>query len=347
MILCRRSGAREIVRASRHSEPDDLLDSEHMDMLKQNSRSDLEQLQSRTFPTWFKLKMEELRHEGSIEATNDMYSSMFVASENDIDDVMLVRNDVEPMNCDEDEFMNDDDEDKESEDVEPTYESEDKEASEEDEDDGIQVVRQSITSEAVGDRGKEVVGDRGLFTPNVLVSHQLLIIDPALTSSLTHRGQVQIAMARLCMIDVKFVLSIVIWKLSKGRFASVVLSQKFNILNKELIRYAQIILNMKTSEQGQTFTVPSLLLEINTLWFNFTEANERMESRWQPPASAVDFATVATLLLEMNFDVDLSSKIVVDVIDFQMGRSFKNHRATLKEHFLKCHGNEDVEKLRE
>ncbi|KAI3702731.1 hypothetical protein L6452_28483 [Arctium lappa] len=84
---------------------------------------------------------------------------MFVASENDIDDVMLVRNDVEPMNCDEDEFMNDDDEDNESEDVEPTYESEDKEASEEDEDDGLPNDF-SITSEAVGDRGKEVVRDR-------------------------------------------------------------------------------------------------------------------------------------------------------------------------------------------
>ncbi|KAI3758909.1 hypothetical protein L6452_06482 [Arctium lappa] len=64
-------------------------------------------------------------------------SSMFVASENDIDDVMLVESDVELMNCDEDEFMNDDNEDNESEYVEPTYESEDKEASEEDEDDGV------------------------------------------------------------------------------------------------------------------------------------------------------------------------------------------------------------------
>ncbi|KAI3770020.1 hypothetical protein L6452_01140 [Arctium lappa] len=98
---------------------------------------------------------------------------------------LQVRNDVEPMDCDEDEFMNDDDdEDNESEDVEPAYESEDKEASEEDEDDGIQVVRQSITSEVVGDRGKEVVGDRGKFTPNVLVSHQLLIIDPVVVSNL-------------------------------------------------------------------------------------------------------------------------------------------------------------------
>ncbi|KAI3715343.1 hypothetical protein L6452_22322 [Arctium lappa] len=44
------------------------------------------------------------------------------------------------MNCDEDEFMNDDDEDNKSEDVEPTYESEDKEASEEDEDDGLIVL---------------------------------------------------------------------------------------------------------------------------------------------------------------------------------------------------------------
>ncbi|KAI3707292.1 hypothetical protein L6452_25682 [Arctium lappa] len=66
-------------------------------------------------------------------------SSMFVASENDIDDVILVRSDVEQMNCDENEFLNDDDDvdDNESEDVEPTYESEDKEVSEEEEDDGI------------------------------------------------------------------------------------------------------------------------------------------------------------------------------------------------------------------
>ncbi|KAI3684827.1 hypothetical protein L6452_34053 [Arctium lappa] len=39
-------------------------------------------------------------------------------------------------------------------------------------------------------------------------------------------------------------------------------------------------------------------------------------------------------------------QIVVDVIDFQMGRSFKNHRAKLKEHFLKCHGEEDVERAK-
>ncbi|KAI3673114.1 hypothetical protein L6452_39228 [Arctium lappa] len=65
-------------------------------------------------------------------------SSMFVALENDIDDVILVRSEVEQMHCDENEFMNDDDdEDNESEDVEPTYESEDKEASEEEEDDGV------------------------------------------------------------------------------------------------------------------------------------------------------------------------------------------------------------------
>ncbi|KAI3729525.1 hypothetical protein L6452_18185 [Arctium lappa] len=62
---------------------------------------------------------------------------MFLALENDIEDVMLVRRDGEPMNCNEDEFMNDDDEDNESEDVEPTYESEDKEASEEEEDDEV------------------------------------------------------------------------------------------------------------------------------------------------------------------------------------------------------------------
>ncbi|KVH87774.1 hypothetical protein Ccrd_024941 [Cynara cardunculus var. scolymus] len=48
----------------------------------------------------------------------------------------------------------------------------------------------------------------------------------------------------------------------------------------------------------------------------------------------------------INFDVDLSSKMVVDVIDFQMGRSFKNHRAKLQEHFLKCHGQEDVERAK-
>uniref|UniRef100_A0A2P2JZ16 Putative serine/threonine-protein kinase vps15 n=1 Tax=Rhizophora mucronata TaxID=61149 RepID=A0A2P2JZ16_RHIMU len=30
---------------------------------------------------------------------------------------------------------------------------------------------------------------------------------------------------------------------------------------------------------------PSLLLEIRSLWFNLTEANERMESRWQPAGS--------------------------------------------------------------
>ncbi|KVH88051.1 hypothetical protein Ccrd_024566 [Cynara cardunculus var. scolymus] len=45
--------------------------------------------------------------------------------------------DIEPTNCDEDEFMNDDDEDNESEDVKPMYESEDKEASKEDEHDGV------------------------------------------------------------------------------------------------------------------------------------------------------------------------------------------------------------------
>ncbi|KVI11407.1 hypothetical protein Ccrd_010184 [Cynara cardunculus var. scolymus] len=48
----------------------------------------------------------------------------------------------------------------------------------------------------------------------------------------------------------------------------------------------------------------------------------------------------------INFDVDLSLKIVVDVIDLQMGRSFKNHRAKLQEHFLKCHGQEDVERAK-
>ncbi|KVH89556.1 hypothetical protein Ccrd_008453 [Cynara cardunculus var. scolymus] len=37
----------------------------------------------------------------------------------------------------------------------------------------------------------------------------------------------------------------------------------------------------------------------------------------------------------INFDVDLSSKIVVDVIDLQMGRSFKTHRAKLQELFFK------------
>ncbi|KAJ9542476.1 hypothetical protein OSB04_028982 [Centaurea solstitialis] len=47
---------------------------EHMDILKQNFSNNLEQLQARTFPTWFKSKMEELRHKGSSEATDDMYS---------------------------------------------------------------------------------------------------------------------------------------------------------------------------------------------------------------------------------------------------------------------------------
>ncbi|KAI3669540.1 hypothetical protein L6452_40778 [Arctium lappa] len=90
--------------------------------------------------TWLQriptIRAHILRHESPYHETNTL-SSMFVASENDIDDVTLVRNDVQPMNCDEDKFMNDDDEDNESEDVEPTYESEDKEASEEDEDDGV------------------------------------------------------------------------------------------------------------------------------------------------------------------------------------------------------------------
>jgi hypothetical protein len=35
----------------------------------------------------------------------------------------------------------------------------------------------------------------------------------------------------------------------------------------------------------QTLIAPSLLLEIRSLWFNLTEANERMESRWQPAES--------------------------------------------------------------
>ncbi|KAJ9537286.1 hypothetical protein OSB04_030019 [Centaurea solstitialis] len=48
----------------------------------------------------------------------------------------------------------------------------------------------------------------------------------------------------------------------------------------------------------------------------------------------------------INFDVDLSSKIVTDVINYQMGRSFKNHRSKLQEHFIKCHGDEDVERAK-
>ncbi|KAJ9553036.1 hypothetical protein OSB04_017081 [Centaurea solstitialis] len=47
---------------------------EHMDILKQNFSNNLEQLQARIFPTWFKSKMEKMRHEGSSEATDDMYS---------------------------------------------------------------------------------------------------------------------------------------------------------------------------------------------------------------------------------------------------------------------------------
>lgn len=35
----------------------------------------------------------------------------------------------------------------------------------------------------------------------------------------------------------------------------------------------------------QTLMEPSLLLDINSLWFNFTEASDRMESRWHPAVS--------------------------------------------------------------
>lgn len=43
----------------------------------------------------------------------------------------------------------------------------------------------------------------------------------------------------------------------------------------------------------QTLIVPSLLLDKSSLWFNLTEARERMESRWQPPVSVAAEARTA------------------------------------------------------
>ncbi|KVH87372.1 hypothetical protein Ccrd_025414 [Cynara cardunculus var. scolymus] len=61
-----------------------------------------------------------------------MFFNVDHSTENDVEDKSDVnrgrfdKSDVEPTNCEEDEFMNDDDEDNESEDVEPMYESEDR-----------------------------------------------------------------------------------------------------------------------------------------------------------------------------------------------------------------------------
>lgn len=43
----------------------------------------------------------------------------------------------------------------------------------------------------------------------------------------------------------------------------------------------------------QTFIAPSLLLDINSLWFNLTEPKERIESRWQPAESVAAAARTA------------------------------------------------------
>lgn len=43
---------------------------------------------------------------------------------------------------------------------------------------------------------------------------------------------------------------------------------------------------------------PSLLPDNNSLWFNFTEARDKMESRWQPAESV---AAAARTALVVNF----------------------------------------------
>lgn len=50
----------------------------------------------------------------------------------------------------------------------------------------------------------------------------------------------------------------------------------------------------------QTLIAPSLLLDIKCLWFNLTEANDRIESRWQPAESV---AAAASTALAVSFDV--------------------------------------------
>lgn len=43
----------------------------------------------------------------------------------------------------------------------------------------------------------------------------------------------------------------------------------------------------------QTLIAPSRLLDRRSLWFNLTEANERIESRWQPAGSVAAAARTA------------------------------------------------------
>lgn len=43
----------------------------------------------------------------------------------------------------------------------------------------------------------------------------------------------------------------------------------------------------------QTLIAPSLLPDNRSLWFNFTEAKDKMESRWQPAESVAAAARIA------------------------------------------------------
>lgn len=69
----------------------------------------------------------------------------------------------------------------------------------------------------------------------------------------------------------------------------------------------------------QTLIAPSLLLDIKCLWFNLTEANDTIESRWQP---AVSVAAAARTALAVNFVV--RGRLFVSYVTTKI--KFKNHK---------------------
>lgn len=78
----------------------------------------------------------------------------------------------------------------------------------------------------------------------------------------------------------------------------------------------------------QTLIAPSLLLDIKSLWFNLTEANERIESRWQPAESV---AAAARFAFAVNLVV--SGRLLVSCLT-QKKPQFQNE--TFKGKVKKC-----------